>query len=57
MISRACGSRFFPSDRYMTENVKSGSGETKKLLAHSRRDPSVRRSLTKEIPDQVRDDG
>jgi hypothetical protein len=57
MISRACDSRFFPSDRYMTENVKSGSGETKKLLAHSRRDPSVRRSLTKEIPDQVRDDG
>ena len=29
MISRACGYRFFPSDRYMTEDVKSGSMETK----------------------------
>ena len=49
MISRACGSRFFPSDRYMTENVKSGNKNhpCPKLGSESQ---------TAEIPDQVRDD-
>ena len=71
MISRACGSRFFPSDRYMTDMWKSGSMETKKTfssfskgpLSHSLRSRQLpfqgrqdALNFSREIPDQVRDD-
>ena len=39
MISRACGSRFFPSDRYMTDMWKSGSMETKKTFSSFSKGP------------------